>query len=1076
MIVGEPGIGKTRLADEAGVYARLRGAQVLLGRCYETEASLPYIPFVQAIRSYVMEHDPDALREELGDGASDVAKLVSEIRQRIPDLPPASQIEPEQERYRLFESVTAFLVNASRSNPIVLMLDDLHWADKPSLLLLQHLARRVPESRLIVMGTYRDVELDRRHPLSEALSGLRREHAFERILLRGLSVGEVASLLEAGAQHELGPRGLPLVEAIHRESEGNPFFIEEIVRHLIETGGLYRRGDQWAIGAARIEDLGIPEGIKEVIGRRLSRLSEAANAALSNGAVIGREFEFAVVAKMSGLDDETLLGAIDEALERQLIVEAAGRGGPTYAFTHALVRQTLYDELSLPRKQRLHLKAAQSIEATHAHNVATYVAPIATHYRLAGAAADWSKAVEFSLLAAQAAAVVFAWEEAATHMEAALELMEEHGAPAAARAEVLERLGTVMYVTGIDLPKSVTYLEGARRLFQELDQPERTARINVRLGFVLATFPETMDTARARGCLDEAMAVIGDERPRPALAYLYLGYATADLFEGHTADGIAAARRGMEIAEQIGNDPLRANAYALLGWHIGFSGRIAEGHALLEQAWVLADRLDHTFFAFVAAWTGAALTQVVMGDPIASLAWSERELATPRVAQAPNQRRTLQGSAAAMRVWMGDLEAARAIPPEDLPETYFVGAVLAFREGDWDRAEQAFSSRNAAALRRGDNALMSGTSFWLVEIYRQRGELERALTMLTKMVAASSEGGWLGIEVVDRSVLASVLVASGRVPEANAQLERCREILANGEDWRATEGVVRRAQGVVAATAGRQAESDERFTDAVEIFRRYRRVWDEADTLHDWGRALLEAGDNGRATEKLGEALDIHRRHGSGSIFIERILADRLRAQGVDPTSMNTSIDAVCSAVRDERPDIRSHASADGTVAIVFSDIESSSEMAERLGDERWIAILHRHNEIVREHVVAHGGTEVKSLGDGFMLAFPTPAAAVACATAVQRAFADHNKTNPDEPIRVRVGVHSGQAIREGEDFFGKTVILAARIAAEARGGEILVSDSVREHAGEIRTDELREAELKGLTGRHDLHRVAWSA
>ncbi|MGH2728017.1 MAG: adenylate/guanylate cyclase domain-containing protein, partial [Actinomycetota bacterium] len=151
-------------------------------------------------------------------------------------------------------------------------------------------------------------------------------------------------------------------------------------------------------------------------------------------------------------------------------------------------------------------------------------------------------------------------------------------------------------------------------------------------------------------------------------------------------------------------------------------------------------------------------------------------------------------------------------------------------------------------------------------------------------------------------------------------------------------------------------------------------------------------------------------------------------------------------------------------------------QMAERLGDERWLGVVRRHNEIVREHIAAHGGIEVKALGDGFMLAFPTPSDAVSCAVAIQRAFAAHNTAHPDEPIRVRVGVHAGQAIKEGEDFYGKTVILAARIAAEARGGEILVSSAAREHASEVTTDESRVAELKGLSGRHDLFRIAWSA
>jgi class 3 adenylate cyclase len=184
----------------------------------------------------------------------------------------------------------------------------------------------------------------------------------------------------------------------------------------------------------------------------------------------------------------------------------------------------------------------------------------------------------------------------------------------------------------------------------------------------------------------------------------------------------------------------------------------------------------------------------------------------------------------------------------------------------------------------------------------------------------------------------------------------------------------------------------------------------------------------------------------------------------------------VASIVGMERPDLRSHASPDGTVAIVFSDIEGSTQMAERLGDERWMEVVRRHNDIVRKQVAAHSGTEVKALGDGFMLAFPSPAAAVSCAVEIQRAFAAHNREHPDEQIRVRVGVHAGQAIKEGEDFYGRTVIVAARIAAEARGGEILMSSAAHADAGRVTTDQPRNAELKGLTGRHDLYRVAWSA
>ncbi len=261
MLVGEPGIGKTRTAQELTALAEQRGVHVIWGWCYEQQGAPPFWPWVQSIRSYVQTTESEMLARELGTGAADIAEIIPEIRQKLPELEPPQPLEPEQARFRLFDSITTFLKNASERQPLMLVLDDLHWADTPSLLLLEFLARQIARNPILVLGCYRDVELSRRHPLSETLAHLSREPVFLRAPLRGLNLEDTGSFIQAATSVQPSPA---LVETVYSHTEGNPFFMEEVIRLLSDR----------ELASQQIGDsMRIPEGVREVIGRRLNRPS-----------------------------------------------------------------------------------------------------------------------------------------------------------------------------------------------------------------------------------------------------------------------------------------------------------------------------------------------------------------------------------------------------------------------------------------------------------------------------------------------------------------------------------------------------------------------------------------------------------------------------------------------------------------------------------------------------------------------------------------------------------------------------------------------------------------------------------
>ena len=443
MIGGEPGIGKTHLTGAILREAKRRGAFAAIGHCYEMEGAPPYVPFIEMLEHSARTKPREAFRHSLGDDAPEVAKLMPELRAFYPDIPPAIQLPPEQQRRFLFNAIRSFVGRSAHLTPVVAVFEDLHWADEPTLLLLQHLAQILATTPMLLIGTYRDVELDVTRPFAKTLETLLRQKLATRMSLRRLPVGGVENMLAAMSGQTPPPS---LARVVFEETEGNPFFVEEVFRHLSEEGRLFDETGKWRQGL-RVDNLQVPEGVRLVLGRRLERLGEEARRILTTAALIGRSFSLRLLEELEKqAQPDAALEAVEEAERAHIVVaEPAGRDA-RYRFVHELIRQTLAETLSLPRRQRLHVRVADAIERVYSSNLEAHASSLAHHLYQAGAAAESEKTATYLVMAAQQARAAAAHEEALAHLENALAVCEEESGIRVAelteqRAEALHGIG-----------------------------------------------------------------------------------------------------------------------------------------------------------------------------------------------------------------------------------------------------------------------------------------------------------------------------------------------------------------------------------------------------------------------------------------------------------------------------------------------------------------------------------------------------------------------------------------------------------------------------------------------------------
>jgi tetratricopeptide (TPR) repeat protein len=733
LVSGEPGIGKTRLAQELIAHAQKAGATILRGGCYEYEATTPYMPFVEAFREWARRQSPEQLRTALGATAPEIAKFAPEIETKLKGLVPNVPLSPGEERLRLFDNTARFLRSLAPEAGLLVFIDDVHWADQGTLSLLHYLLRHLRDDRVLVLAAYREIELDRAHPLASALVEWNRERLATRVALGRLSRDDTSALLSTLFGQESVSDDF--ASALYGETEGNPFFVEEVVKALIEQGHIYREEDRWE--RKEMHELAIPQSVKEAIGRRLSRLSEPTVDALRIAAALGKIFPFRELAAVSATTEDALLDALDEASAAQLVRASTGSasstasaGDDSFAFTHDKIREVLYEELNPIRRRRLHLRIGETLERLYGGDTAGKDAPLradehaqdlAHHFMHAG---DLPKSLDYARRAAHNAELVFAHDEALGFLEQAREAAE-----ALQRTDDLHRIdeamGDINEARGTTQPAVKSY----ERALATATEAAQVGAINAKIGTSYCNIGDP----RGMPYLEAALRTLDPARPTNELAVATAAMGRYHHYRTEHRKAIEFFQRARELAEPLDDAGTLGQIYSFLagghqhlllyddsdGWarvsmamgeRKKYPGAVALAYEFLSENDTARGQWDRAL-AYAArnrdeGGKAGSLTRVAWsGFPTAQSLHGKGELAAARTAVDEALELSEQIGEERLATWLGPMAAIIAADMGD------DDAATSHANRAWTRAQElgqlvltawAQNALGVAALRRGD--------------------------------------------------------------------------------------------------------------------------------------------------------------------------------------------------------------------------------------------------------------------------------------------------------------------------------------------------------------------------------------
>ena len=866
-IHGEAGIGKTRLVRELGAYARSRGVQVLYGRCpalFRMDGVPPYILWKEVIKDYLGETTPEQLNRVIGFYPAEVAKLVPELSQKLRTFPQSLPISPEQEQNRLFEAVSQFITNISQENPLLVILDDLQWTDPSSLLLLHYLARGVHKTPLLLLGAYRSTDIDSKHPLSPVLTELKRERLPQSVSLKRMSLAEISEMIEQILeQAEIPPE---FCQMVYEKTRGNPFFAEEVVESLKEEGIIYREANKWKF--KEVSKIEFPESVKNVLKVRFSRLDDECQSILTLASFVGNDFTLEAMSALTGIEENKLLDLMDKMLKTGLIKEREVRGEGVCSFADILVRDVVYEEVSLLKRKKLHGVVGSALEKVYAKKIDEHSGELASHFLESG---DKEKALDYFLKAGDKAVKIHANTEAISYFQSALRLLDETEGKYQEKAHVLETLGDIKRIAG-EYDDCLKRWNEALLLRKQLDEKEKVAELNRRMAVVL--WREVGRTEEAQENFEKALEILKAEPESVELAALYAARASMSYFTEDVTKARSWAEKALELGKKLNAFEVVASAYIDLGLVFGATGERKKAVESMEKALKIA--LDNNYVDIALRAYNNLAVELSAEENERRLECYEKGLELAKKAGHIQSTGWAGGVLAITYFGMGRIDKARALAEESdalnrkigslfslSSSTLFLGAFY-HTWGELPKGEQYLKEALSISLKINNTQQIAQSYGFLGWCYYDRGEYVQAKECFEKMLQVEEKAGQTAEQISDYQWVAQNHIALGEIDKARTLINDMHKFAHEKQNKRLTADAD--------ATMAMLLRAERKWNESIELFekslqeyealgaRQWNLYWLVKNVLYPYGRVYLErdqSGDREKARDLLNQALEI---------------------------------------------------------------------------------------------------------------------------------------------------------------------------------------------------------------------------